>query len=110
MISRKLGTFLQPRLIIFRRIDDERAFHRVMSEAAELTANDFIRAGLNRFEPHGNDLARDRVLRDAHVRKTKIVNHIFGRKLDDDGPIHRDVQLAQHNEIVLSGGIVGVEP
>ena len=77
--SGKFHALLQPRLIIGRRIDDERAFHAVMAKATKLAANNFVSPGVDRPEPHRDDLSGNRVLRDAHIHKREIVNHILGR-------------------------------
>src|SRR5713101_3131040 len=74
---RQFSALFQPCLIIFRRIDNERSFHSVMTESAKLTANHFVSAGLDRPKPQRNERAGNCVSRDAHVRQTKIVDHIF---------------------------------
>src|SRR5438105_12158041 len=80
-----------------------------MTEAAKLTTDHFVTAGLDRLEPHWDDLAGNRVLRDAHVRQREIVDHILRRKLDDDRSIDRHVQFVQHDDVVLSCRIARIE-
>src|SRR5438045_8979579 len=72
-----------------------------MPEPAELTAHNFKLTGLDRLEPHRNDRARNRILRDAHRRQSEIVNHVLERKLDDDRAILRHVQRSSNDKIVL---------
>ena len=40
----------------------------------------------------------------------EIVNHILGRQFDDDRPIDRHVQFAEHDNVILRRRIVRVEP
>src|SRR5438477_4594102 len=61
----KFLPFLQPGLILRRIVHDERPFHAVMTEAAKLATDHFVTAGLDRLEPHWDDLAGNRVLRYA---------------------------------------------
>ena len=71
-----------------------------MTQAAELATDNFIRAGLDRLEPHRNHLSRNRILRDPHADQREIVDHIFRRKFHDHRPIHWDMQFAEHDDIV----------
>ena len=80
-----------------------------MTEAAKLATDHFVIAGLNRLEPHWDDLAGNRVLRDAHVRKREIVDHVLRRKLDDDRSIDGHVQFAAHHDVVLPRRIARIE-
>ena len=80
-----------------------------MTEPAKLTANHFVSSRLNWLEPHRNERTGDCVRRDAHARQEEVVDYIFGRKLDDDGPIHRHMQLAKGHNVVFAGRIVRIE-
>src|SRR5437764_9431212 len=72
-----------------------------MTKAAELAANHLVGASLDRLEPQRNDLAGNGVLRDSHVRKSEIMDHVLGGELDDYRPVFRDMQFAQHEKVVL---------
>src|SRR5437016_11119714 len=50
----KLGAFFEPCLVILRRIDNQCAFHSIMSKPTQLGADHFIRSSLNRREPDRN--------------------------------------------------------
>jgi hypothetical protein len=80
-----------------------------VTKAAELSTYHFIRAGFERFEPHRNERTGNCVRGNAHVRQIEIMDHIFGRQLDNYRPIDRYVQLSEHNQIVFAGGIVRIE-
>ncbi len=89
----KFRPFLQPGLVFGRVVHHEHPFHAVMTEAAELAANHFEAAFLDRLEPHRNDLARNRVLRDPQGVDREIVDHVLRGKLDNNRPIDRHVQF-----------------
>ena len=80
-----------------------------MAQTAKLPAYHFVGSGFDRLEPHRNYRAGDRILRDAHALERKVVNHIFGRELDDDGASDRNVQFAEDDEIVFAGRIGRIE-
>src|ERR1700693_5037950 len=63
--------FFQPSLIFGRFVDHDCPFHSVMTETAELTANHLVIAGFDRFKPHWNERAGNRIRRNAHVRQAK---------------------------------------
>ena len=43
------------------------------------------------------------------MRQAKIVNHILGRKLDDDGTIDRHMQFTERDQIVFTSRIVWIK-
>src|SRR5207248_10204490 len=51
----QFGAFFQPRLIILGGIDHERAFHSVMAQAAQLTADHFVSPRFDRRKPNRNE-------------------------------------------------------
>src|SRR5437588_6455858 len=105
----QFGTLLEPRLIILWRVDHQRALHSRMAETAKLTANHFVSSRLNWLEPHRNERTGDCVRRDAHARQEEVVDYIFGRKLDDDRPIHRHMQLTKGHNVVFARRIIRIE-
>jgi hypothetical protein len=54
LCSRKFGAFLQPRFIIRRCIDNERAFHSIMPQTAQLGADHLVSPRLDGSEPDWN--------------------------------------------------------
>src|SRR5205814_8231625 len=90
-LSGHLSALFQPCLIILRRINDDTALHTIMSETAKLPADHFVGAGLNRLKPHRNDRTGNRVLSDAHVRPTEIVNSVSAGQFNNNGEVKRNV-------------------
>src|SRR5438552_1696762 len=80
-----------------------------MAETAQLSANDLVGPGFDWSEPHWNNGARNRVLGNSHMRQGKIMDHVFGRKFNNDCSINRDVKSVGDNNIVFAGGVVRVE-
>jgi len=81
-----------------------------MPETAKLTTNNFVGPGLNWLEPHWNKRPGDRVSRDAHMRQVEIVDYVLRGQFDNDRAIHRHVELAQHDNVILAGWIIGIDP
>ena len=80
-----------------------------MTKAAQLPADDFIRASFDRLEPHRNKGTGNGVPGHAHVRQIEIVDHVLRGKLQDYRAIHRNMKLAEGDDIVLARGIVGIQ-
>jgi len=80
-----------------------------MAEATELAADYLIGSSFDWPEPQRNEVTGDGVLCHPHGGQSKIMNHVFRGKLDNNWSIHRRVQLADHDDVVLSRRIIWVE-
>src|ERR1051326_7831788 len=63
----ELGAFFQPRFIILRWIHQQRPFHSVVAQAAQLAANNFVAPSFQWREPDRNERTGNCVARDSHA-------------------------------------------
>src|SRR5260221_13260605 len=103
----------EPFLEFIMGVNEELAAHAVVAEAAELRTGDLpLRAvvvGHDRREVDGDDLPGNGVLLTAHYRQLEALDDVLRADVDDHRSAHFEVELVETGDVVLAGGIPGVE-